>query len=46
MKENFRLEKDSLGNVKELVTLDELEKCFDPKIHLSNLNIIWERLSI
>ena len=43
---NFKnnLEKDL--DINKLVTLDELEKCFDPKIHLSNLNIIWERLSI
>ena len=43
---NFKnnLEKDL--DINQLVTLDELEKCFDPKIHLSNLNIIWERLSI
>ena len=43
---NFKnnLEKDL--DINKLVTLDELEKCFDPKIHLSNLNIIWERISI
>ena len=25
---------------------NELDECFDPSIHLSNLNVIWERLNI
>jgi len=43
---NFKKNIENDLDVNKLVTLNELEKCFDPKIHLKNLNIIWERLSI
>ena len=38
------IENDS--DINKLLTIQELEECFDPRIHLRNLNIIWKRLSI
>ena len=38
------LEKDE--SVMSLLTKQELANCFDPTIHLINLNVIWERLKI
>ena len=43
---NFRKNIENDMEINKLATLDELEKCFDPRIHLQNLNIIWERLNI
>jgi len=43
---NFRKNIENDIEINKLATLDELEKCFDPRIHLQNLNIIWERLNI
>ena len=45
-KGNFKdnLEKDKA--VMNLIEQSELDKCFDPSIHLNNLNVIWERLDI
>ena len=41
-KENIKRDEE----IMELVTQKDLEKCFDPSIHLTNLNVIWEKLSI
>ena len=43
---NFKknLEKDPL--IMQLINKHELDKCFDPSIHLSNLDVIWKRLDI
>jgi len=43
---NFKqnLEKDK--TIMTLLTKGELDKCFDPAIHLTNLNVIWDRLGI
>ena len=45
-KGNFKenLEKDN--SIMHLVNQSELDKCFDPSIHLNNLNVIWDRLNI
>tara|TARA_B100000609_G_scaffold160096_1_gene131702 strand:- start:1170 stop:2060 length:891 start_codon:yes stop_codon:yes gene_type:complete len=43
---NFRKNIEEDLEINKLATRDELDKCFDPRIHLKNLNIIWERLSI
>ncbi|ABM72852.1 Fumarate lyase:Adenylosuccinate lyase [Prochlorococcus marinus str. MIT 9515] len=43
---NFKknIEKDQ--EIMKLVTENDLKECFDPNIHLNNLNVIWEKLSI
>ncbi len=43
---NFKqnIEKDQ--EIMTLVTEHDLKECFDPSIHLNNLNVIWEKLSI
>jgi len=41
-KQNIEQDKEIMG----LVTENDLKKCFDPSIHLNNLNVIWEKLSI
>ena len=38
------IENDS--DINKLLTMQELDECFDPRIHLRNLNIIWKRLGI
>ena len=43
---NFRKNIEEDVEINKLATREELDKCFDPKIHLKNLNIIWDRLSI
>jgi len=43
---NFRKNIEEDLEINKLATREELDKCFDPRIHLKNLNIIWERLSI
>ena len=41
-KQNIEGDQEIIGLVNE----DDLKKCFDPSIHLNNLNVIWEKLSI
>ena len=41
-KQNITEDQDIMGLVNE----NDLKECFDPSIHLDNLNIIWEKLSI
>ena len=43
---NFRLNIERDKEIMALVTENDLKECFDPSIHLKNLNIIWEKLSI
>ena len=43
---NFRRNLEEDKTIMQLVNKKELDKCFDPTIHLVNLNVIWERLSI
>ena len=38
------LEKDN--TIMKLITKIELDNCFNPSAHLSNLNVIWEKLNI
>ena len=33
-------------NIMNLINVTELNQCFDPSIHLNNLNVIWDRLNI
>ena len=43
---NFKenLKKDDY--IMNLISDKELDQCFDPSIHLNNLNVIWDRLNI
>ncbi len=43
---NFKenLEKDQ--KIMDLINQEELNECFNPSIHLINLNVIWKRLNI
>ena len=41
-KQNIAEDQEIMG----LITEHDLRKCFDPSIHLNNLNVVWERLSI
>ena len=41
-KQNIKADKEIMG----LVNDNDLKECFDPSIHLNNLNVIWEKLSI
>ncbi len=43
---NFKKNIESDQEIMELVTDNDLMECFDPSIHLNNLNVIWEKLSI
>ncbi len=33
-------------NIMNLINLTELDQCFDPSVHLNNLDVIWNRLNI
>ena len=33
-------------NIMNLINVTELDQCFDPSVHLNNLNVIWDRLNI
>ena len=33
-------------NIMNLINITELDQCFDPSVHLNNLNVIWDRLNI
>ncbi len=43
---NFKqnIEKDK--EIMALVSENDLKECFDPSVHLNNLNVIWKKLSI
>ncbi len=43
---DFKSNLESDIAVKQILSADELKKCFDPEIHQANLNIIWERLGL
>jgi len=43
---NFKKNIEEDKEIMELITSEDLKKCFDPSVHLNNLNIIWERLNI
>ncbi len=43
---NFKQNIEQDPEIMELVNEDDLRECFDPSIHLNNLNVIWEKLSI
>jgi len=43
---NFRQNIEGDQEIMTLVTQNDLKECFDPSIHLNNLNVIWEKLSI
>ena len=45
-KGNFKRNIEGDPEIMSLVTDDDLKECFDPSIHLNNLNVIWEKLSI
>ncbi len=43
---NFKKNLEQDKSIMNLVNQSELNKCFDPTIHLNNLNVIWDRLNI
>ena len=43
---NFKQNVEQDPEIMELVNENDLRECFDPSIHLNNLNVIWEKLSI
>ncbi len=43
---NFKQNIGQDPEIMELVNENDLRECFDPSIHLNNLNVIWEKLSI
>jgi len=43
---NFKQNIEQDPEIMELVNENDLIECFDPSIHLNNLNVIWEKLSI
>ena len=43
---NFKQNIEQDPEIMELVNENDLRECFDPSIHLNNLNVIWEKLSI
>ena len=43
---NFKENIEGDQEIMALVTENDLKECFDPSIHLNNLNVIWEKLSI
>ena len=43
---NFKQNIEGDQEIMALVTVNDLKECFDPSIHLNNLNVIWEKLSI
>ena len=45
-KGNFKQNIEGDPEIMTLVTNNDLKECFDPSIHLNNLNVIWEKLSI
>ena len=43
---NFKENIEGDQEIMALVTENDLKECFDPSMHLNNLNVIWEKLSI
>ncbi len=43
---NFKKNIEGEREIMTLVTENDLKVCFDPSIHLNNLNVIWDKLSI
>ena len=43
---NFKQNIEEDQEIMELITENDLKECFDPSVHLNNLNVIWEKLSI
>ena len=43
---NFKQNIEGDQEIMGLLNENDLKECFDPAIHLSNLNVIWEKLSI
>ena len=43
---NFKQNIEGDQEIMALVTDHDLKECFDPSIHLNNLNVIWKKLSI
>ena len=43
---NFKQNIEGDQEIMALVTEHDLKECFDPSIHLNNLNVIWDKLSI
>ncbi len=43
---NFKANIEGDQEIMTLVTENDLKVCFDPSIHLNNLNVIWDKLSI
>ena len=43
---NFKKNIEEEQEIMTLVTENDLKICFDPSIHLNNLNVIWDKLSI
>ncbi len=43
---NFKKNIEGEQEIMTLVSENDLKVCFDPSIHLNNLNVIWDKLSI
>jgi adenylosuccinate lyase len=43
---NFKENIEGDQEIMTLVSENDLKVCFDPSIHLNNLNVIWDKLSI
>ena len=43
---NFKKNIEEDQEIMEIITESDLKECFDPSIHLNNLNVIWTKLSI
>ena len=43
---NFKKNIEEEQEIMTLVTENDLKVCFDPSIHLNNLNVIWDKLNI
>ena len=43
---NFKQNIEEDQEIMTLVSENDLKVCFDPSIHLNNLNVIWDKLSI
>ena len=43
---NFKQNIERDNEIMDLIDQSELEKCFNPSIHLNNLSVIWEKLGI
>jgi len=43
---NFKENIERDQEIMKIIGKNDLEECFDPSIHLNNLNVIWEKLNI